>query len=231
LAAPPSLSNSEGMNFLVHPRHILPLVLLVLPLTQAAAGLTWESSSVTIETQGSPETRTTEFRFHNDSDRPVRIRGVKSSCGCTVVRPEKDVYAPGESGVLPISHKPKSGSVPRRYRIAVSTDEGGGRVHDLSLVVLSEPRLTVEGRRMVVWEKDEARTSKEIRLRTKPGDSPRLTGASADADLVAVELTGSGEDHILRVTPKEGATGRTRIRLQAEPALPEVDATFFAVLR
>ncbi|MFM8684816.1 MAG: DUF1573 domain-containing protein, partial [Chthoniobacterales bacterium] len=105
------------------------------------AGLVWDNTTVTIDTQGSPETRNTEFRFRNDGNQPVRIRGVKSSCGCTVVKPEKEVYAPGESGVLPVSHKPKSGSVPRRYRIAVSTDEAGGRVHDLSLVVLSEPRL------------------------------------------------------------------------------------------
>jgi len=197
----------------------------------AWAGLVWDNATVTIDTQGSPETRTTEFRFRNAADRPVRIRGVRSSCGCTVVKPEKEVYAPGESGVLPVSHKPKSGSVPRRYRIAVSTDEGGGRVHDLSLVVLSEPRLAVEGRRMLTWEKNEARAPKEITLRTKPGDSLRLTGASTEADLVAVELVGAGDTRTLRVTPQEGATGRTRIRLQSEPALPELDATFFAVLR
>ena len=203
----------------------------MIPLAQAMAGLAWDTTTVSIETQGSPETRTTEFRFRNNSDQPVRIRGVKSSCGCTVVRPEKDVYAPGESGVLPISHKPKSGSASRRYRIAVSTDEGGGRVYDLALVVTSEPRLTVEGRRMLTWEKGEARAPKEITLRTKLGASLRLTGAAPEADLVTVELTGAGDTHILRITPKEGATGRTRIRLQSEPALPEMDATFFAVLR
>lgn len=195
------------------------------------AGLVWDGTTVTIDTHGSPQTRTAEFRFRNDSDRPVRIRGVKSSCGCTVVKPEKDTYAPGESGVLPVSHKPKPGSVPRRYRIEVNTDEAEGRSYDLSLVVLSEPRLSVEGRRMLVWEKGEARVPKQITLRTKPGDSLRLTGAAAEADLVAVELVGAGETRFLRVTPKEGATGRTRFRLLSEPPLPEMDATFFAVLR
>jgi hypothetical protein len=193
--------------------------------------LVWDSTTVTIETQGSPETRTTEFRFRNDSDQPVRIRGVKSSCGCTVAKPQKDVYGPGESGVLPVSHKPKSGSVPRRYRISVVTDEAGGRAHDLSLIVQGEPRVVVEGRRMLVWEKGEPRQPKEITLRTKPGDSLSLTGANADSDIVSVELAGGGSARSLRVTPKGGATGRTRIRLQSEPALPEMDATFFAVLR
>ena len=214
------------------PRPLLALILLTgASSATLRAGLVWDSATVTIETQGSPEARMTEFRFRNDSDRPVRIRGVKISCGCTVVRPEKDVYAPGESGILPISHKPKSGSVPRRYRISVSTDESGGRVHDLSLVVLSEPRLMVEGRRMVIWEKGEGRTPKEIVLRTKPGDALQLTGAAAESEIVTAELVGSGDRRTLRITPKDGATGRVRIRLQSEPPLPEMDATFFAVLR
>lgn len=207
-----------------------PLFFLALA-SPAWAGLVWDNTTVKIETHGSPETRTTEFRFRNDSDRPVRIRGVKSSCGCTVVKPEKDVYAPGESGVLPVSHKPKPGSVPRRYRIAVSTDEEDAPPYDLALVVFNDPRLTVEGRRMLVWEKDEARAPKDILLRTKPGDSLRLTGAAAEADLVSVELAGAGDSRILRVTPKEGVTGRTRISLRSEPPLPQMDATFFAVLR
>ena len=207
------------------------LALLLCFPAAARAGLAWDSTTVTIDTHGSPETRMAEFRFRNDSDQTVRIRGVKTSCGCTVVEPEKEVYAPGASGVLRVSHKPKPGSVPRRYRITVNTDEAGGRFHDLSLVVLSDPRLTVEGRRMLVWETNEARTPKEIVLHTKPGDSLRLTGAAAESDIVAVEVAGAGQYRALRVTPKEGATGRTRIRLLSEPPLPEMDATFFAVLR
>ena len=195
------------------------------------AGLVWDSTTVTIDTQGSPETRLAEFRFRNDSDQPVRIRGVKTSCGCTVVKPEQEVYGPGTSGVLRVSHKPKSGSAPRRYRISVSTDESGGRVHDLALVVLSEPRLMVDGRRMLVWEKGESRTPKEIVLRTKPGDALQLTGAAAESDIVTAELSSSGAMHTLRITPKGKANGRVRIRLQSEPPLPQMDATFFAVLR
>jgi hypothetical protein len=211
-------------------KFLAPVVFLAFA-SSSWAGLAWDSTTVTIDTQGSPETRNTEFRFRNDGNQPVRIRGVKSSCGCTVVKPEKDTYAPGESGVLPVSHKPKPGSAPRRYRISVSTDEPNGRNHDLSLVVLSEPRLIVEGRRMLVWEKGEPRASKEITLRTKAGDVLRLKGVAADGNFADAELVGEGESRILRVTPKQGATGRTRIRLQSEPPLPEMDATFFAVLR
>ena len=199
--------------------------------TSVWAGLVWESNTVTIETHGSPETRTTEFRFRNDSGYPVRIRGVKSSCGCTVAKPGKNIYAPGEGGTLVVSHKPKPGSAPRRSRISVTTDESGGQPHDLALVVMSEPRLVFEGRRMLVWEKDEPRAPKEITFRTKPGDPLRLTGAAAETEIVTVELVGAGETRTLRVTPKDGATGRTRIRLQSEPSLEEMDAVFFAVLR
>ena len=209
-----------------------PRVLLCLLLfAPAARALVWDSTTVTIDTQGRPETRTAEFRFRNDSAQAIRLRDVRTSCGCTVVKPEREVYGPGETGVLRVEHKPKPGSVPRRYRIGVSTDESGGRMYDLALVVLSEPRLMVEGRRMLTWEKGEVRGPKEIVLRVRPGDRLQLTGAVAESEIVSVELLGSGETRTLRLTPKEGATGRTRVRLQAEPALPEMDTTFFAVLR
>lgn len=209
----------------------LPLVFFIALVRASFAGLVWDDTTATIQTEGSMETRRTEFRFRNESDRPVRIRGVKSSCGCTVVKPVKDVYAPGERGVLPVTHKPKPGPNARRYRITVSTEEGGKRTHDLQLIVLGQSRLLLDGRRMLVWEKGEARGPKQIAIRTRSGDPVRLTGVEADSGIVSVELAAAGSSRILLVVPGKGATGQTRIRLLSDPPLPESEATFFAILR
>ncbi|MFM8457632.1 MAG: DUF1573 domain-containing protein, partial [Chthoniobacterales bacterium] len=61
-------------------RFFLPVVFLAFACS-SWAGLVWDNTTVTIDTQGSPETRNTEFCFRNDGNQPVRIRGVKSSCG------------------------------------------------------------------------------------------------------------------------------------------------------
>lgn len=222
---------SLARRSLAAPLVITRLFLCLLFFAPAARALVWDSTTVTIDTQGNAETRTAEFRFRNDSDQPVRIRDVRTSCGCTVVKPEREIYGAGETGVLRVEHKPRPGAAPRRYRISVSTDESGARMHDLALVVLSEPLLSVEGRRMLTWDKGEARAPKEIVVRIRSGGMLQLTGAVADNEIVSAELLGSGETRTLRLTPKAGATGRTRVRLQSEPPLPEMDATFFAVLR
>lgn len=205
--------------------------LLAVLVSRACAGLVWDDTTATIETHGSPETRRAEFRFRNESDRPVRIRGVDSSCGCTVAKPEKEVYAPGESGVLPVTHKPKPGPQARSYLITVTTDEGRKRIYDLRLVVRGQSRLVLDGSRMFVWEKGEAREPKQIAIATRTGDPLRLTGAEADGKVVSVELDGEGASRLLRVTPKKGAAGRARIRVLSDPPLSESEATFFAVLR
>lgn len=41
-----------------------------------------------------------DFKFTNVTDQPVKIEGVKASCGCTAAKPDKEVYEPGESGVI-----------------------------------------------------------------------------------------------------------------------------------
>lgn len=219
----------SGMKMTWARRAVLLLFLVI--GAPAWGGLTWESPTVSINTQGRMEKQAVEFRFRNASDHPVRIRRVKTSCGCTVATPGRGVYAPGEDGVLRVEHKPKPGT--HRYRISVTTDEGGGRTQDLWLVVMGEQRLVVEGRRMLTWARGEARAPKEIIFRTKPGDPLQVMAASADSDLARVELAAPGADgaQTLRVTPKGGATGTMRIHLQTEPPLPEMEGTFYAIVR
>src|SRR5689334_11783533 len=40
----------------------------------------------------------TKFTFRNAGPSPVTIKSVKTSCGCTTARLEKNLYAPGETG-------------------------------------------------------------------------------------------------------------------------------------
>ena len=100
---------------------LLPLVAGLLVANagaQATApGLLWEQTTLSIETDGSAQTSNLTYRFRNTGDRPVTIFSTSASCGCTIPAPAKSVYAPGESGELPVAHKPKPGPGGRSYRI------------------------------------------------------------------------------------------------------------------
>ncbi|NJN25043.1 MAG: DUF1573 domain-containing protein [Cyclobacteriaceae bacterium] len=44
----------------------------------------------------------TEFKFSNTGKSELNIRAIKPNCACTVVKMDKDTYAPGESGILSV---------------------------------------------------------------------------------------------------------------------------------
>ena len=93
-------------------RHSVYILLSILTLSAAgeargqeeARGLTWEQTVMQIETDGSNEAHDVVFRIRNNGPTPDVIRSVNTSCGCTVGTPDKPLYAPGESGTLPVKH-------------------------------------------------------------------------------------------------------------------------------
>jgi len=206
------------------------------PVPEAAPGLQWEKTTLDLETDGGPAAQNVTFRFRNTGDRPVVIRSVKTTCGCTVTQPDKTTYAPGESGLLPVTHKPKPGAGVRQYRINVQTDEGGGRLHTLLLRVTNNPRLSVLPR-LVTWGQGEAREPKSLQVRLKKDDPVKLTGVRADRDVLDVQIIDGAEpgQQTLVVTPKPEAgvvPGRVRVQLLTEPPRPpSMDHQFFVVLR
>lgn len=44
-----------------------------------------------------------EFVIHNTGDDALEIKNVRASCGCTAVKPEKDVLKPGESTKIKVT--------------------------------------------------------------------------------------------------------------------------------
>jgi hypothetical protein len=200
------------------------------------SSLFWENTTMQIETGGSNEAHDVVFRFRNDGTTPVVIRSVNTSCGCTVGTPDKPQYAPGESGTLPVKHKPRPGPGTRSYRINVQTDEGGGREHLLTLQVTHNPRVTIQPR-VINWAKDEPRTPKNVIIRLKKDDTIKVTGAQAQPDVLDFTVSDGPEPGVqtLVVTPKAGTAlvpGRVRVSLVTEPPLPpSMDTQFFAVLR
>lgn len=222
-------------------RPLRPLLFLAMGVVSSLAqeplpGLEWEETTIRLETGGTPEPRDVTYRFRNTGEHPVTIRSVHSSCGCTVTKTDQTVYAPGESGILPVTHKPKPGPGLRTYRINVQTDEGVGRQHVLTLQVTNNPRLVLQPR-VLNWAAGEDRVPKNIDIRLKKDDALKVTGARATPDVLDVAVTGGAapEQQTLVVTPKPGTgvvPGRVRIQLITDPPLaPSMDTQFFAVLR
>lgn len=64
------------------------------------------------------------IRFKNSGDAPLRIKNIRTSCGCTVVEPRKMVYQPGEEGALTVRFNTKGYSGTTRKSINIYLEEG-----------------------------------------------------------------------------------------------------------
>ena len=63
----------------------------------ALAGLEWETTKVTVPATFGEATLEATYSFKNTGTEPVRIREVKTSCGCTYAAASRELIKPGES--------------------------------------------------------------------------------------------------------------------------------------
>ncbi len=133
-------------------RHMLGLVVLALgPVAPcAAAGLRWEVRERSLAATAGDAPVVTTFPFVNSGKTPVSIVRVETGCVCTVVKPHKSVYAPGEAGELTLEFV-IGGRVGRQDRaFVVVTDEPGARPQELRLIV-EIAELVILRSRVLFW--------------------------------------------------------------------------------
>lgn len=92
-------------------------------LAQQAQSLQFEESihdfGIIKEEDGAAEY---EFKFINNSTEPVKILGVKASCGCTTPAWSKEPIQPGESGYIKARYNTKNRPGPFNKSLTVTTD-------------------------------------------------------------------------------------------------------------
>jgi len=63
-----------------------------------------------------------EFKFINNSDKPVKILNVKASCGCTTPAWSKESVEPGESGFIQAQYNPRNRPGKFHKSLTINTD-------------------------------------------------------------------------------------------------------------
>jgi len=64
------------------------------------AQLKWEKRNLEFHPSVSDTQVVAEFPFANIGKKPVKIKDLKTSCGCTTATLDKEIYAPGEKGKI-----------------------------------------------------------------------------------------------------------------------------------
>ncbi|RKX32949.1 MAG: hypothetical protein DRP71_11295 [Verrucomicrobia bacterium] len=162
-------------------------------------GLEWETKRISIAATPEQESAEGVFAFTNNSDQPVTIKSVRSSCGCTVTELEKREYLPGESGEIKALFTFGTRTGAQRKTISVVTDATGEEKTSLLLDV-SIPELIRIKPFFVFWRKGDALEPKKIELRVSDPDLIRPISIEANNERFDAVLESTGDRAVFTVT-------------------------------
>jgi hypothetical protein len=193
----------------------------------SAAGLEWKSPTVEVSGMRSEKELAGIFEYTNRGDRPVRIVSTRTTCGCTIAKPSRELVAPGESGELRVTYKVASKVGYYEAGIQVFTDDPEQRETKLALRLRVRDEVEMS-RKLVLWQEGEPRSPKAVSF--LPGDGkpidriePVVSGGGVEAraepkdggfDLVLTPVAGAKNARgVVRVKPVRGGKPLDELRL------------------
>ncbi len=210
----------------------LALLLALAAPVPATAALHWESKEQSIALRATESTGTVRFAFTNAGAKPVTITDVHPGCGCTVPALAKNVYEPGEHGVLTVDFHPGSREGTVRMPITVQTDDDG-ETATLTLVAQIETIVSFDTR-FVFWKGNEPRTPKLMRLTFAQSLTAALAGvqcSSPEFSATFRPVGDSGREYEITVTPPAEIQTYTAITLRTLLGTEKNERLFTVVAR
>jgi len=158
--------------------------------TLSGFALEWKTLTLTFTTAPFQATQEAVFSFTNTGPKPVRILDVESNCDCLDAAADRQVYAPGESGVIKTNFTVGDRLGLYERRIKIVTDESPEPVR--LLVRIEVPELVTLTPRSVAWRLHEPAAEKAVDLEVIPGVKIEFTrvqptSGNFDAHLETIE--------------------------------------------
>jgi Protein of unknown function (DUF1573) len=175
---------------------------VVLCLT-ARAGLKWDQTSIELHPTAADKQAVGHFKYQNTSDKPVRFKSVRTSCGCTVAQTQKEEVPPGEKGEITATFNIGERTGTQIKTVTVETDDPPNVTTVLTLKAVIPQQLEITPT-FVFWGQGEAPKPKTIVVRAAkdfPVKHLKVTSSSPDFQ-TKVEETGNGQFKI-DVQPQE----------------------------
>jgi hypothetical protein len=207
---------------------LIALVSSVVSVSQAE--LVWEKTEIELHPAVTDETAVAHFKYQNKGDKPIAIKSVNTSCGCTAAT-AKQSADPGEKGEVTATFKIGDRTGLQQKAITVTTDDPARPSTTLNLKVLI-PQLLELQPTFVFWQSGEAPKTKTIVA--KPGKDvsvKTLDVESSDPKFVVKVEKASANEFRINVDPPPTAQGATST-MTIRPVLEKGPAkVFYATAR
>src|SRR5438094_9600398 len=183
--------------------HIFAFTLSIVICAAARAELKWEQTLIELHPAAGDKEAVGHFKYQNTGNQPVRIKSVRTSCGCTAAQTQKDELPPGDKGEITATFKIGDRTGTQVKNVTVETDDPNHATTVLTLKAVIPQELEINPT-FVFWGQGEALKSKSIVVRASkdfPVKQLKVTSSSPDFQ-TKVEQTGNGQFKI-DVQPRE----------------------------
>ena len=165
------------------------------------AGLIWEKTELELKPAIGDATVVGYFKYENKGDKPIAIKSVTSTCGCTAAT-AKNSAAPGEKGEVKATFTIGSRTGVQQKMISVATDDPAQPSTNLTLKVVIPQLLEIKPT-FVYWQAGEPPKAKTI-----------LAKAGEGIAIKSLDVTSSNPDFVTKVEPGSAAN---EFRINVEP--------------
>jgi hypothetical protein len=180
--------------------------LLLSALPAVHAELAWEKTEIELHPKIGDKEAVAKFKYENKGDKPITFKSVRSSCGCTVAKPEKEEVAPGEKGEITATFSIGGRTGLQQKSIAVETDDPEQASLSLLLKVAIPQELEMQPA-FVYWATGEAPKPKTITI--KPGEGIKVTKldvtSSSPEFTTKVDKGSAPSEFVITIAPKDTA--------------------------
>lgn len=193
---------------MMHVKLTILVAALVTGLASAAhSELTWEQTQLELHPGIADDIAVGHFKYENKGDKPIAIKSVTTSCGCTAAS-AKPTAGPGEKGEVTATFKIGDRVGEQHKAITVLTDDPAHPSTTLSLTVFIPQVLELQPA-FVYWQAGEAPKAKTIVAKVGAGVSIKgLDVSSSSPDFVTkVEPGSSPNEFRINVEPRQTSQG------------------------
>lgn len=195
---------------------LLPILLLT--TAPAFAQLRWEKTTQSFErSPGDPAVEAT-YAFKNIGSKPVTIRKLRSTCGCTAAKLDKETYAPGESGEVTARFTLGDRRGLHVVGVTVTTDDKSVEPIQLVLRVNIADPLKVQPA-LVWWRVGATAEPKVVQLTAEAARPVRVKSVTSTNPRISAKLhtDAAGQRYSLTVQPQDTASKEVaEIRVQTD---------------
>jgi hypothetical protein len=203
----------------------LPVLLFCLYAGSAFGQLSWENTEQTFNSKPKDLAVEAKYKFTNTGTKPIKIEGVRTSCGCTTAALTKTEYAPGESGEIEakFTFSGRTGKQEKAIMVVTSTAPENPTI--LKLHVYIAPTVKIEPE-VVFWNVGDQPDPKNIRIAVADDASVKILSVTSDNPAVKVKVTElkPGKEYDAQITPDSvahPAAATLMIRTDSPPENPE----------